>query len=34
MNDSQFWSRVNELLDERQDPFEDRAVQDCLRLGR
>ena len=34
MNETQFWSRVNALLDERLDPFEDREVQKYLRDSR
>lgn len=31
MNDKRFWNRVDELLDERLDPLEDRDVQVALR---
>ncbi len=34
MNEARFWSHVNELLDERLDPFEDRKVQEFLREAR
>ncbi len=31
MNETEFWNRVNELLDERADPLEDRGIQQCVR---